>query len=269
MQNNYRLIAIDLDDTLLNDELNISDENLEAIKMAVDSGLKVTIATGRPYVSAKRILSGLNIEIPIITFNGAMIVNLKDDTVLYEELLPIPTARKIIKYGRKHDVHINMFIDNNWLVEDVNRYSEYYHTLFGYPPTVVNDLTSHLSKPVAKLILSSEPEIVKHLDQKLRPIFKDEASVFISKPLFLEFVSKNTNKGRALLKLGRLLNIKPQEIVAIGDSYNDISMFECAGLAVAVANANDYVKEKADFITKPNTENGVAYTIKQLLGASS
>ena len=263
----YKLITIDLDDTLLRDDLTISKRNITAIAEAVRKGVKVTLASGRATPSVSYYLDILGLEIPIIAYQGARIVDIKNKVILYKKEINPKQALPIIQYAEKMNVHCNVFIDDVIYIEKANYWSQYYQQLSKVVPMKeVGKLSNFLNnQSVTKIIFIDEHERLKELKQAVEVLLDDGINVYFSKPNYLEFTNKYGTKGEAVKFLGEYFNIKREEIIAIGDTYNDISMIEYAGLGVCMQNGTEAAKEVADYITLSNEDDGVAHVIHKFV----
>ena len=261
----YKLVAVDLDDSLLGEDHKISEENRVAIKKAVDQGVVFTIATGRPLQSCLPFVKELDLDVPFITYNGALIIRGKSMEILYHKTIAPDDAWDIINQSEKFSPTIFVFYDNNLYVNEINQYTERYSTFSNMPAYLEKDLSKIINKGPTKVLLYHQPEIIKKIFNEIKDPLGGKLNFHISKPFFLEFIDKEVSKGNALATLAKNMGIIPEEVIAIGDSYNDISMIEYAGMGVAVENAYDDIKDKADYISKPNVEHGVAEVLEKFV----
>lgn len=263
----YRLIAVDLDDSLLGSDQKISEANKRALFAARDKGVHVTIATGRMLDSAMPYIKELNIDIPVITYQGAYIMDTQTEEILVRKLIPREYALKILEEGKKQDLHIQAYNESSYFFEEDNEFSRFYHKMTGIQGEEVEDLFQLLineEEPI-KMMIIDEPSKIAQLNPYFHELYGDVLQVLISMPEYLEFTAKEATKGNALALLGDMLGVSRDEIIAIGDSYNDISMIKYAGMGVAMDNAVDDVKSHAQYITKGNDENGVADAIERFI----
>jgi Cof subfamily protein (haloacid dehalogenase superfamily) len=262
----YKLIAVDLDDSLLGNDLKISKANKRALFAARDRGVQVTIATGRMLNSALPYIKELQIDIPIITYQGAYIKDTRTGDTLAWKPVPRQYAHRILVECKKQNLHIQFYNESSYFFEQDNEFSSLYHRMVGIQGAEVEDLFQLLlqEEPI-KLLIVDTPSRIERLYEYFREIYGDVLQVLISRPNYLEFTNTEATKGNALALLAQMLNISRDEIVAIGDSYNDISMIKYAGLGIAMGNAPDYVKSYARYVTKGNDENGIAYAIERFV----
>jgi Cof subfamily protein (haloacid dehalogenase superfamily) len=258
---NYRLIAVDLDDSLLGSDLKISSANRRALAAAQDKGVLVTIATGRMLDSAMPFIKELNIAIPVITYQGAFIKDTVTGETLAKKPVPMEYAHRIIDECKKEGLHVQAYLEDSYYFEQENKYSRLYHRLSGIKGTEAGDLKAFLKEEPIKMLIIDEPDRIPVFRSQFERLFGGLMQIAVSKPNYIELTHIEATKGNALAQLGSMLGIKQEEIIAIGDSYNDISMIEYAGLGVAMGNAPDNVKAFAQYVTKGNDEDGVAEVV--------
>ena len=261
----YRMVAVDLDDSLLGDDLKISEVNKKAILEASNEGLIVTIATGRMYKSALPYIEQLKLDVPVITYQGGLIKSALSQEVLYHCPVPLNIAMEIVKKSSSDKAHLQIYIDDEYYVQEYNEFSEMYRLNVGVTGIAVGPLDQILTKAPTKLLIIDNPDRVLEMRGEYDSLFGGLLQITISKPNYLEITHKDATKGKALEYLAKMLNIDKSEIIAIGDSYNDISMIEYAGLGVVMGNACEEVKRRADYVTSTNNENGVAEVINKFI----
>jgi Cof subfamily protein (haloacid dehalogenase superfamily) len=261
----YRLLAIDLDDSLLNDDIAISEKNKEAIRHAVDRGVIVTIATGRMLRATTPFVKHLGIDFPIITYQGALIANSLSKDVLLHIPVDLDYAREIIGECHRNNVHLQVFVNDMYFYEKDNRYSDIYRRVSGIEGEAVGPLLDFLTCEPTKLVMIDEPENIQKWQKYFGKKYEGRLEVVVSKANYLEFTHIEATKGNALKFLAGKHGIKQEEIIAIGDSFNDITMLRYAGLGVAMGNASEIVKSQADYVTYTNNEDGVAHVIEKFI----
>jgi len=261
----YKLMAVDIDGTLLNDSGVLTENTKNAIRKWVSKGRIFTIASGRPVQGVEKLNKELDLDVPFITYNGAMVVMGKSKLVLYERKLSPGDSIDIIRLGQKYNTTMMIWNDNKLFVNEINERVNRYKMISGVEPVVVNDLEQIAENGVTKILWYDEIERVQQYQKEIGEYLKADVNFHPSRPYFMEFVDKNASKAIALEKLGCYYGIKQSEMIAVGDGYNDLSMIEYAGLGVAMGNAPDEVKQKADYITLSNEEDGVAHVIHKFL----
>ncbi len=261
----YKLVAIDMDGTLLTDDLEIPKDTIEVIQKAVANGTTVTIATGRMYASAKQFAKQLNINVPLITYQGALIQESEGDEVVYEKLIPADVSRKLIEIAEERDIHFQVYQDDLLFGAVENDHLVTYADKVKVPYKVEPDLRKLADKGFTKAIYIGDPDYLEEMQTDLRQMFGTTAHITKSTPYFLEVTHPEANKGAALRHLAKVLDVDMSETIGIGDNYNDLELVEAAGLGVAMENAVDALKNKADFITLSNNEQGVKHVIEKFV----
>lgn len=266
-----KLIAIDLDDTLLNKKKEISSRNVSAINNAVTNNVKIVLATGRPYFRVKPILEKLNLlddNQVVVTLNGGYICNATNNKTLYENVLNNQDIVKIIEVINNTKLCFNAYCGDNIytekLEEKIKELPVYDGINFIFKS---NDELKHLNYAHKIIVASSADNITKHKNYIVDKL--NDYTVVQSTPNFLEVLPNNTTKGIGLQEIANIFNYSKDEIMAIGDAENDISMLEFAKYKVAMKNANDSVKKIANFITKSCEEDGVAFAIEKVLNIAN
>ncbi|MFC5701946.1 Cof-type HAD-IIB family hydrolase [Cohnella faecalis] len=262
----YRLVAMDLDDTLLNDELKVTDTTRQAMADAIARGVHLTIATGRMYDSARQTASQVGLNVPIITYQGSLIKNLLDGEVLYERSVPPAAAEKLYQYCLAHGLHLQTYIDDKLYTPEENDKLFSYVKQSNIPYTVESDFGKLVSNPKqTKLLIIDEPAKLDAMIPELRELLGPEVHVTKSKPNYLEFMHHEGTKGHALRFLAKHFDIPIEETIAMGDAMNDHEMVEAAGLGVAMANAVPALKEIADYVTLSNNDDGVRHVLEKFI----
>lgn len=257
-----RLIATDLDGTLLNNEHKISDYNKKVISAVNEKGIKVILSTGRPTSAATKFLDDLNIETDMISFNGAMITD-RNGNILYENNLESSIGKELIEIAKKYKIYYQGFLGERWNLSDAkSKWLDFYISIAKINNYIVGfDNIKDFS--FSKFMFIGENEILKEIAEELDKKLKDKVYYAFSRPVYLEVHSPKVSKANALCFLLNKYDIKKENVMAFGDNNNDIEMLEIAGISVAVDNAENSVKEKAKYITKSNIENGVGYFINE------
>jgi Cof subfamily protein (haloacid dehalogenase superfamily) len=261
----YRLILIDIDDTLINDEKQILPGTRAAINAAIDRGVIVTIATGRMYASAKQLAKQLDLNVPIISYQGSLVKNGQDGEVLYERAVPVDVAQELYQLSAERGYHIQAYINDELYAAEVNDRLIAYCNLSNIPYKIEPDFAKLASIPSTKLLMIDEPEKLDALMLELKDRLQNRVHMTKSKPNFLEFVHKEGTKGDALRFLANHFGCQIEETIAIGDSWNDAEMIEAAGLGVAMGNAVPALKAIADYITTSNNDEGVKHVFDKFV----
>lgn len=260
----YRLLASDIDGTLLNDQKEISRATIEAINKLHQSNIVFVLATGRSPLGIEKITKYFDFEIPCICYNGALVLNSLTGDIIFEQKIKTIDAIQIINFLDSHNYNFVVWIDKqiyaSSLNDDVITYANKYQTT----PHIVSDYTTVASRGIHKILVASEnSKVIDKLQSQLDKQSFVELDYYPSSPNYLEIVSSKASKGIGLMHISKRFNIHHDEIIVIGDSFNDISMFEYAGLSIAMKNAPDKVKEKAHELSDDNNNDGVRKVIEK------
>ncbi|TWH45197.1 Cof-type HAD-IIB family hydrolase [Sporomusa sp. KB1] len=258
-----KLIAIDLDDTLLDSKLAVSPRACEAIRKAVARGVTVTIATGRMYCSALVYAKQLKLDVPLITYNGALIKSCLSGETLLHQPVERELALEVLDLCREHNWYIQTYMNDKLYVKELDEHAAYYMRFSGAPANAIGDRLYIAEQPPTKMLAMSTAEDVKAAYDIVKTRFDNKLTVAISKPTFLEITHPLANKGRALAFLADKLHIRQEEVMALGDGGNDLDMIKYAGWGVAMGNASDAVKAAARLETLSNDADGVAEAIEK------
>lgn len=262
--NKYKLIAIDMDGTLLTDDKKILTETKSDILKAYQKGAIICISTGRGYPAAKRYIDELNINIPLILYNGSRVRMSKDSALLYNKVIEASVAKDVYSIINKHNGTCCFWRDDRLYFNKDNEYTTYYRNLTGVEPIILDEAIDDVFVDINKFIWF---DTVERLDFAQKEILVNVSGInyFKSNTNLLEIVPTEISKGNTLSILIKQLNVSQEEVIAVGDDENDISMIKFAGLGVAMENARESVKNIADFITSTNEENGVGKVINMFM----
>jgi len=262
-----KLVALDLDDTLLDPDLQISEKCIQAIRQVREKGIIVTISTGRMYSSARPYALQLGLTVPLITYEGALIKDSHTGEVLYTQPVPPNLAREVMTYFKDNGVHFHSYFDDRLVMEQLTAEGQAYARLAGVDPVIIPDLLRALDTNQAMKIMaiSAQEPCLLHMEHELKAHYASKLHITRSKSHFLEVMHPEADKARALQLIAQHFGIERQDVMAIGDSYNDMEMIAWAGIGIAMANAFPAVKQKADFITRSNQEDGVAAALQRFI----
>ncbi len=262
----YKLIVIDLDNTLLNNEHQISKLNRDVIKKVQAKGIEVMIATGRMYVSAQPYINELSLKTEAIVYNGAMVKDISSGKVKYHRPIDKSTARIIMEDLKREGLHINLYQDDKLYVDQDNEYKKRYEEVSGVKAKIVDNLVElDFDDPTKLLIIEDDSNKHKYYQKYLREKYGNKIDVTESNEYFIEVGAKDVNKGKTLQQISQAKGITKEEVMAIGDSFNDIEMLKYAGTAIAMQNAAEAVKQTADIIAPHHEEDGVAKILDKLV----
>lgn len=265
----YRLVAIDLDGTLLNKDWEISPRAREVIREVRARGVHVTLATGRMFASTLRYARELELDLPLITYHGALVKTSGEGRVIYQRLLPREYAREIIALAKELRYPVNLYFNHTGdrlYVDHVSAATRRYARQSSVPFYEVPDLLALLNdEDPLKVVVINDEEALDALAAEGRRRWGEVVYITKSEPTYLEFLHPEATKGRGLAAVAGYLGVPREEVMAIGDSYNDLEMFKYAGLAVAMGNARAEIKAAADYVTATNEEDGVAQVLEKFI----
>lgn len=261
----YKIVAVDMDGTLLNDDGVITPKTVEAIKNAIASGVVFTISTGRPMQGVLKYQDILGLKDPIITYNGAMLVKPETKEIIYELGLETMDASKVLAFGLSNNITMCIWSNNQLYGNLSTDLIHTYKLMSGVEPIFIDDMEVVLKQGITKVVMIDSVENIKRYQEMLGDVNFDKVTYCTSKPTFLEFFNSDVSKGIAVAKLGELYNASAEEIITIGDANNDLEMLQYAGLGVAMDNAHEDVKAHAQFITTSNNEDGIAHVIDKFI----
>lgn len=265
---NYKMIVLDLDDTLLKNDGTISRKTKKALIRAQNAGVTVVLASGRPTYAIRKFaleLDMANYGGFIISYNGARIIDCQLDTEVFGQNLKMDMLHELYDLSKQHGAYIQTYKDDKIIASETNEYTNIEQQITGMEIVTVKDFKNYIQEDVVKAIILQEPEKLKLIEEELRPIVNNRMYMTISKPFFLEFMNKDVDKSLSVARLCRHLDILSKDVIAIGDSYNDISMITTAGLGVAMKNAVESAKKVAKYITDDNENDGVAKVINKFI----
>jgi len=260
------LLALDLDGTLIGHDLTISPKVLTAIQHALDAGVRATIVTGRMFVAARPFAQRLGLHGPIVCYQGAAIFDLDSGEILRETPLSNAVAMRVYEMAKRAGLHVQMYRDDQFFVEEDNRYAELYAQLSRARPVVVESLAQTFADhDSTKVVVVTEPERANALVGELERLLGDQAYVTRSQAEFIEILNPRVNKGEALRFVAERLGISMEHTLAIGDSYNDLPLLQAAAIGVAMGSGPDELKAQADAVVADVAHDGVAAAIERFV----
>jgi len=264
-----RLLALDLDDTLLRSDLTISYRNRNAIKKAEAAGVTVVLASGRIPAAMERYTRFLGMHRKpgyLICLNGVLIQESHAGSIIYETGIDANTALTAFNLADAEGFAVQIYENDIMYVSRDNEFTGYDQKLTGLQQIVVDDFRSMISGGCHKLLIPGDPVLLEPLLNLFRNFLGDDVTLFTSKPYFLEILPARTDKGTALAKVAAFLGIKREETLAIGDSMNDEAMIRWAGTGVAMVNGDERIKSIASAVTeRTNDDDGVAEVIEKYI----
>lgn len=265
----YKLLVLDLDGTLTNQKKEVTSYTLETLKKAQEAGVRIVLASGRPTYGVAPLAELLELNRYggcILSYNGGEIIDWKTGKMMYKNLLDPEVLPYLYNCAKEQNFAILSYDGKFVLTEHPeNEYVQHEARLNKMEIKKVNHFLEALPHPVAKCLIVGDPQPLAALETRMAEHLKDKMGVFRSEPFFLELVPKGIDKALSLGVLLQEIGLLREEMMAIGDGYNDLSMIKFAGLGVAMSNAQQVVKDNADFITLSNEEDGVAYAVNKFI----
>jgi Cof subfamily protein (haloacid dehalogenase superfamily) len=259
----YKLLAMDLDGTLMNDDHEIPENNKRAIAAAVENGVSVCLCSGRSYMSLHRFEQQLSLDVEPnygICFNGSIVYKTWNHETLLDTRIDNGTALFIAETLKKFGGDIIIYMKDRLFAEKETPAINAYTALSRVDATFV-DSFGKITQDVSKVLIKSDPETLKHAAEYMKPIVDGKCNQFLTEASLLEYTAPNATKGAALTFLAGYIGVDMDDVIAVGDHHNDVHMIKEAGVGVAVANAVGAAKEAADYITKADNNAGAIYEI--------
>lgn len=258
---NVKLVALDLDGTLLDDHLDVSLRTKETIKNLVNRGIFVALVSGRMLKAAELVSRKLEMDIPIVAYNGAKVF-IPEKEEIYCKKIPLSEALKVIKYGEERDLYVKVYIDDVLYIKEPDNESIAFSKSRNIDYKVVGKLSENIKEDVNMIVIYYKENRNGVIDEKLKDI---NVTVTTSLSNSIDVVPKETSKDKGLLMLAEYLSIKRENILAIGNGINDLEMLEYAGIGIAMKNSEQFVLDRWDNISEyTNNEEGVYHIIKQI-----
>lgn len=264
-----RLIAMDLDGTLNNDDKHITEKTLAALMAAQQHGISLALASARPSPGLYKERDILQLQRwggILMSYNGGRIVDAGSGSVLYETAMDLAQARQILRLLQAMPVTPILDDGKQFYVTDAGGYMVDYECWNNQMTcTVVEDLAEFLFFAPVKILMSVQPEQLKDVQARIAAALPDTLTVVQTAPFYLEVIPKTINKGQGLRDICAALGIDPAQAIAFGDAPNDIPMLLAAGVGVAMGNASAETKAAADLVTLTNNDDGIAAALEKLL----
>ncbi len=257
-KSDIRLVAVDLDGTLLNDSKKVTEQTAGALACLPNRNVKLIIASARPPRSVRHIYHDLKLDTLQINYNGALIWDEPNQKPLFHRPLPGPLSREIIDTARDmfEEVILTCEILDKWYTDrDDHAYTTETGRLF--KPDFIGPVEAICAHPITKLMLLGEPRIILRLEALLQEQFDDRVSIVKTDRDLLQIMDKRVSKATSLNLVAQHYGITMNQVMAIGDAPNDVGMLQSAAVSVAMDNAHPLVKDVADWIAPSNNDHGV------------
>ena len=267
----YDVLVLDIDGTLLNSQREISESTKNAIVEAQRRGKTIAVASGRSISGMRRTAANILLEEfggYIIAYNGTTVLNCKSGECIYNQTISKDLIAPVFEAAKEAKVGILVYNDSKKelvLGTSLDQYSEADARECEVTVREADNFVKEIDFPINKFLLTGEPEYMKEVEKTMQSKFGSRLNVFRSDPHFVELLPKFVDKGIAVDKLIKHLDVKKDKVICVGDSHNDLPMLRQAGLGVAMGNAQAEVKEAADFITGSNDEDGILKVIQKFM----
>ena len=268
----YKLIALDIDGTLINDNKVITARTQEVLIHAQKNGIKVALASGRPAAGLNNFAKQLQLDQYnglLVSYNGGKVIDATTNYVLYEKSIPNPLAVKLVR--KLEHYHVVPFVDDgkNMYVTDENGFQVQHEStgnnLLPYVVTSIADEVEKRNFSPVKILIAAPQEYLQPKIAELKEGFEEDLEFILSAPFYLEATMKGINKAVSLHQSCQKIGIRSDEIIAFGDAQNDYAMLEYVGLGIAMGNACEELKAIANEVTLSNNEDGIAVALEKHL----
>ncbi len=263
--NNFKMVCLDIDGTLLNSNYQISENVKDAISAVVNKmNIPVILVSARMPKGITFLQKELEIKQPIICYSGALILD-KDKTVLDKKFINVWDLEKVYRLAKNYNIHMSLYKDDEWYIEEMDNWAKQESDITNIIPKISDfkeliDLWRKEKTGPNKILCMSNPDEIIKLKENIKA---DDLNLYLSKPTYLEIMQGTVSKTTAINYLQKVFNVAKEEIITMGDNYNDIDMLKYSGLGIAMGNAPEDVKRYADCVTSTNDEDGVAEALKK------
>lgn len=257
----YKLLALDIDDTLLTKKRELTEGNKAAIERAKEAGVHITLATGRSFTGAKRVSDALSIKGPMINYGGAVITDIESGEPIFFEEMDADRIIELLELAREIGIHAHIYRDDTVISEVRNEWVKGYTGILSLPLKIEPEIRNIRWTRIPKVLFITQPDHADELIPELKKKYEGVLKVSGSTAGYIEFNNLGFDKGSALKRIADGMGIKQSEVAAAGDNTLDAEMIQWAGLGAAMGNAKDLIKEIADVVLPSCEEDGIAYFI--------
>lgn len=264
-----KVLVLDLDGTLTNSKKIITPKTKKALMKMQEQGHMVVLASGRPTPGITPLARELELEKNggyILSYNGGQITNCQTGQVVYQKTLPPEVVPDLFELADKLNIGLISY-EKDAIITGMNydQYIDIEKNITKLPVKHIENIGEYIDFPVNKCLGMADPDIAAGAEKEYEKMFGKTLCISRSEPFFIEITPMGIDKAASLKRLCRITGCSRENMIACGDGYNDVSMIEYAGLGVAMENAQDAVKEAADYITSSNDEDGVAKVIYKFI----
>lgn len=264
---NYKILVLDIDGTLINPQKKITRCTKNALLKLQKCGTKIVLASGRPVygmIPLARELKMQNYQGYILAFNGGKIIDCQTNETIFEKSMQQKQICELARKLQNKKVSLITYEKDSLITETpMDPYVQKEARINKMEIKQVNNFAEYIDFPITKCLVTGSPKYLERIEAELKQYFMEALSIYRSEPFFLEIMPSNIDKAAALERLLNYIGGSCEEMVAFGDGLNDISMISYAGVGIAMGNAQELVKKAADFVTRSNDEDGIAYAIER------
>jgi len=261
----FRLVAADIDDTVLDPTGKMTPRTENAFRSAIAAGAYVVLASGRMIDSTRPYANRIGVNAPLVVYNGAIVYDLANEKILSSMAISLERAREINAEAEKDGIYVQLHTARGFYTKVRTYRTDAYSKSVGLTAIITGDrLFDMVDTDPVKMLFICDPADTPGYIEKYSRMFPDVAFM-MSKPYYVEIVAKGVDKSISLEKVLAMLDVKPEEMIAFGDGENDLSMLKMAGRGYCMMNARDHVREKCSLFAPPNSEDGCAQIIESLL----
>ena len=259
---------LDIDGTLTNDEKVIPAKTKEVLIKAQQQGAVLVLASGRTTSGLMALAEELDMKEHhglLVSYNGSKVVDCETMEVLFDETMSVEEVKAVLHHLKKFDVQPMIDHDDYMFLNDAYGYMAQYEVRGGnFLACEIRDMETFIDFPVNKILICGQPEYLQAHSEEIKEPFEDTLNGMFTAPFYFEFTAKGIDKAKAIKDVLESRGYQKEDMIAFGDSHNDISMLSYAGTSVAMGNAVEEVKELADMVTLSNNEDGIAIALQQL-----
>ena len=265
-----KILILDIDGTLVNSKKEITPKTHAALMKVQEAGHIIVLASGRPYRGMRQYVEALSLDKKggyALSFNGGMIIECMTGKPVVEKVIPNRFVKPIYEYALKNDIGMVTYEGDTAITGTrIDEYMEYEARLNFLSLVELPDFAEYVDFEVVKCLLTAEPEnIAPRCEQELKALFEPKLNVYRSEPYFIEITTNGVDKASTIPELLKLLDIPRENSICCGDGFNDATMVAYAGIGVAMGNAQQIVKDNADYITKGCDEDGLVDVIEKFI----
>ncbi len=264
-----KILVLDIDGTLVNSKKEITPETLKYIKQIQEMGHKVALASGRPFPGLRQYTEPLELARYggyALSFNGGKVIDCATETVIYQKNIPNRYAKVLYDFAREKKIGLVTYKKNQVITgTDTDDYMAYEARLNHMELCKVDDFLKCVDFDMTKCLMTVDPEVSEQYEKELAALVSPELNVFRSEPYFIEITVQGVDKAESIARLLEHIGMKRENCICCGDGFNDKTMVAYAGIGVAMGNAQQVVKDVADYVTASCDEDGVVEVIRKFI----